>query len=98
MKAILIAAALMLPSVAYANSGTRHDQRLEQAAADIVASKMGEIRGGFRHDEQPVFVVGAEHSNSEALSYGRDPEMTGSIWKDGLAPARGIPAYRRGNI
>ena len=98
MKAMLIALAVMLPVTAYANSDTQHDVRLEQAAADIAASKMGEIRGGFRHDEEPVFVVGAQHSGNEAGSGGHEPETTGSVWKDGLAPARGVPAYRRGNI
>ena len=36
---------------------TRYDRKLEQAVHDIVARKMGDIRGGFSYDAKPQFVV-----------------------------------------
>ncbi len=32
-----------------------YDRRIDQAAAAIVAAKMGNLRGGFGHDQQPKF-------------------------------------------
>ena len=98
MKAIITTLALLLPVTAYANSDARHDRRLEQAAADIVASKIGEIRGGFGHNEKPEFVAGDRlNPDAPAVAFPRTATRDG-FWKDGLAPARGIPTYRRGNI
>lgn len=98
MKAIIIALALLLPATVQANSTTRYDRSLEQAAAEIVAAKIGEIRGGFRHNEKPEFVIGA-HRNSAARTFETPNRASRDhVWQDGLAPARGVPEYRRGNI
>lgn len=98
MKTILIAFALLVPAVAQANSRIEHDRRLEQAAADIVAARIGDIRGSFRLHEQPEFVAGGRRDSDDAAAgtHGRDDGRR--VWRDGLAPARGIPGYRRGNI
>jgi hypothetical protein len=69
-----------------ASAETRYDRNIEQAAVEIVAGKIGDIRGGFSFDAKPAFVSG------------KDPIRTGSIptpsvtvvadpWQDGLAPA-----------
>ncbi|MEZ5810735.1 MAG: hypothetical protein R3D45_04895 [Rhizobiaceae bacterium] len=98
MKTILIALALLVPAVAQANSRIEHDRRLEQAAADIVAARIGEIRGSFRLNERPEFVAGGDRDSGALPAEPDRPNEGGAVWKDGLAPARGIPEYRRGNI
>lgn len=90
MKAIIVTIAVLLPTVALANSTLRHDPRLEQAAADIVATKMGEIRSGFQPDDAPEFVTGSltERANGTA-------DMG---WVNGLATAREMPGHRVGKL
>ena len=65
---------------------TQYDRKLEQAAIDIVAGKIGDIRGGFSFDVQPVSMISG--SDVDRL----DPERNASLlpsdaWRDGLAPA-----------
>lgn len=98
MKAIIIALTLLLPATVQANSTTRYDRSLEQAAADIIAEKIGEIRGGFRHNEKPEFVAGSRQNSTERLFKTPNWATHDNVWQDGLAPARGVPQYRRGNI
>lgn len=98
MKAIMIIAVTLLPTMAYANSDARHDRRLEQAAAEIVASRIGDIRGGFLHDEQPVRIGNDRRTKRSLTRIERRKRTSGPIWQNGLAPARAIPAGRRGNI
>jgi hypothetical protein len=38
-------------------SEPRYDRRIEEAAMAIVATKMGDIRGGFDFDARPMMVV-----------------------------------------
>ena len=65
-------------------AGARYDHRIEQAATQIVAGKIGEIRGGLAFDARPVFVAGRD-----ALPTGSVPSPTASAdtLPDGLAPA-----------
>jgi hypothetical protein len=37
-------------------AGERYDHKLEEAAMRIVASKIGDIRGGFSYAQKPLFV------------------------------------------
>jgi hypothetical protein len=57
MNKILSAAAVLavvtVPSVAE----VRYDRNLEKAAMEIVASKMGDLRGGFSYAQKPQLVV-----------------------------------------
>ena len=57
MKALMICAAAFAALAAPAAAEMRYDRKLEQAVLTIVASKMGDIRGGFSHDAKPAFVV-----------------------------------------
>lgn len=51
--AALLAIPMGMPSVAQ----PRYDRKLEEAVIAIVASKVGDIRGGFALDARPVMVV-----------------------------------------
>jgi hypothetical protein len=69
-----------------ASAETRYDRNIEQAAIDIVAQKIGDIRGGFSFDAKPAFVTG-----NDAISTGSVPtprvQIEADPWRDGLAPA-----------
>jgi len=49
----VVAVGLAVPAAAQ----SRYDRKLEQAAVAIVAAKMGNIRGSFAFDAQPVMIV-----------------------------------------
>ncbi len=98
MKAIITTLLVLIPAVAFANSTSRHDPALEKAAAQIVAAKMGEIRGGFNHDEEPGIVDNATLRSANQHTGSVTGRGSGSVWHNGLAPARGVPAYRLGKI
>ena len=85
MKKLLAGCALaMLATTASAES--RYDRKLEQAVMDIVAGKMGEIRGGFAFNAEKIWVHDKVATASTGLSFG---DVTiAAPWKDGLAPAR----------
>lgn len=60
-----------------------HDRRLDEAAARIVATKMGEIRGAFDLGRRPELVAPIERPQ---------PVRSGAIvgtWNNGLAIADG---------
>lgn len=57
MKRLISAAAVVALLATSAAAEKRYDRKLEQAARDVAASKMGELRGGFSYDEKPQFVV-----------------------------------------
>ena len=98
MKAITTLLLVLAPAVAFANPASRHDPNLEKAAAQIVAAKMGDIRGSFRQGEEPEIVADQLRRTTDFFTGSVYRRETGSVWKDGLAPARGVPEYRRGKI
>ncbi len=98
MRASIIAAILFLPAAANANYTVRHDQQLEQAVAEIVASKIGEIRGGFSYDEEPVLVTKGSDPVRPVMPVSCSAGGSGDQWRHGLALACGMPAYRQGKI
>ena len=57
MKTILLTSIAVAVATAPAFAGVRYDRKLEQAALEIVASKIGDIRGGFSYKQKPRFVV-----------------------------------------
>ncbi|CAG0962786.1 MAG: hypothetical protein F9K19_09960 [Rhizobiaceae bacterium] len=91
MHKVLILAALSAAVAMPAFAGAQYDRKLEQAAIEIVAAKMGALRGGFSFDARLAFVTAdPEHQ--------RDQTVTGSIgptavavgdkeWERDLAPA-----------
>ncbi|MEX0344892.1 MAG: hypothetical protein AB3N20_08220 [Rhizobiaceae bacterium] len=98
MKAITITIALFVPAVALANPSVKHDQRLEQAAVDIVASKIGEIRGGFLNGEKADLVAGNARVRHSLFLREQPREYLSGDWHNGLAPARAMPRHRIGNL
>ena len=57
MSSLLCGAALLMVVAAPVAAETRYDRSLEKAAMDIVATKMGNIRGGFSYKQVPLLVV-----------------------------------------
>lgn len=57
MKTLMTCAAVLVAFAAPAGAETRYDRKIEQAVMDIVARKMGELRGGLSYDEKPRLVV-----------------------------------------
>ncbi|MDG4880520.1 hypothetical protein [Mesorhizobium sp. WSM4884] len=57
MKSFLSGMALVMAMAAPAAAETRYDRNLEKAVMDIVASKMGNIRGGFSYKQVRQMVV-----------------------------------------
>ena len=86
MKKLLAGLALFGLAANAAAAETRYDRKIEQAAAAIVAGKMGELRGGFSFNARLVFVA-----RSDAMNTGSVPAADGPTsptqWRDGLAPA-----------
>ena len=54
MKTLVTGAALLGLLTAPVGADTTYDRELEQAAIAIVAGRMGDIRGGFSFDVQPL--------------------------------------------
>ena len=74
MIRLLSGAAFLAVLAAAAAAEPRHDVRLEQAAMKIVAQRIGDIRGGFSHEETPVFIRTASASVGAT-----DPIETGTV-------------------
>jgi hypothetical protein len=74
MIRLLCGAAILAVLAASAAAGPRHDVRLELAAMQIVAQRIGDIRGGFSHEETPVFIQTASASAGPT-----DPIETGTV-------------------
>jgi hypothetical protein len=86
MRTLLAGAALMGFLATAAAAENRHDENIDRAAANIVAGKMGDIRGGFSYDSRLVLVVPPDEASTASAPA---PSVTtaGDPWKDGLAPA-----------
>ena len=68
MKMLIGIAAAMAVLATPVAAEDRYDRKLEQAVMDIVAKKMGELRGGFAYDEKPVFVVVQDKMTTGSIS------------------------------
>jgi hypothetical protein len=58
MASLLLAVSAMFacePSLA--GETVRHDRRVERAAAQIAAAKIGDLRGGHSHDADPAALI-----------------------------------------
>lgn len=56
MKTLISAAALLAALAAPAFADEKYDRKIDEAAARIVAGKIGGIRGGLAIGQEPVFV------------------------------------------
>ncbi|SFP02549.1 hypothetical protein SAMN03159463_03455 [Mesorhizobium sp. NFR06] len=85
MKSFLCGMAFLVAMAAPAGAETRYDRNLEKAVLDIVAGKMGNIRGGFSYKQVPQLVVVPE-ATSAAPTPVEAPRKEAS-GNNGLAPA-----------
>jgi len=85
LRIILAATALAVMTQAAA----AQDRRIDQAAAAIVAAKIGEIRGGFDFDEMPQFVTPVDWHRS-VWNGAVDPQPVATISAGGAHPAGAI--------
>ena len=61
-RSVLFGAAIMPALSAMAMAQPKYDAKLEQAAMQVIAGKIGDIRPGFRYDQHPAFIVPQEPS------------------------------------
>jgi len=85
MKSFLCGMALLAAMAAPAAAETRYDRNLEKAAMDIVAGKMGNIRGGFSYKQRPQLVVMPDATLVAPTPV--EPPRKEASGNDGLAPA-----------
>ncbi|OBQ69555.1 hypothetical protein [Mesorhizobium erdmanii] len=85
MRTLLCGAVLSVAIAAPAAAETRYDRNLEKAALGIVASKMGDIRGGFSYKQVPQLVVLPDPAPALAAEPPR--EQASGDGHDGLSPA-----------
>lgn len=63
----------------------RYDRKLDRAAAEIVAARIGALRGGFDvHDKVRIVAVEPEMRRPVQA---RRPAVRPGVWQDGLAIA-----------
>lgn len=86
MKTIWVGAAFLGCMAASAHADTQYDRKLEQAVMDIVAAKMGGLRGGFSFDSKPAFVAATVTPQPDPQAM-RGAYSATDPWRDGLAPA-----------
>lgn len=86
MKTIWVGVAFLGCLMVSAHADTQYDRRLEQAVMDIVASKMGDLRGGFSFDSKPAFVAATAVPQPDPQAM-RGAYSATDPWQDGLAPA-----------
>jgi hypothetical protein len=91
MKSFLCGMALVMAMVVPAAAETRYDRNLERAVMDIVASKIGDIRGGFSYKQIPKLVVLPEIAPAAPTPV--EPPKQASN-NDGLMPAVERPVSR----
>ncbi len=83
----MLAAALLAGGEAVADG--RYDRKLDEAAAQIAAAKMGSLRGGFAPDERPLLLSPAPAPQRERAARPAAPRAAPAPgeWRDGLAIA-----------
>ncbi|MDX8489990.1 hypothetical protein RFN29_00225 [Mesorhizobium sp. VK22B] len=91
MKSLLSGMALLIAMTTPLAAETRYDRNLEKAVVDIVAGKMGKIRGGFSYRQVPQLVVLPEAAPAAAVPV--EPRKQASN-KDGLMRAVERPVSR----
>ena len=86
MRTLLCGVALSA-TIAASAAETRYDRNLEKAAVGIVASKMGDIRGGFSYKQVPQLVVLPDPAPDSAVAADHPQEQASGDRHDGLSPA-----------
>ncbi|MEP9370906.1 hypothetical protein [Mesorhizobium sp. KR1-2] len=86
MKILPTGAVLLAASMTPAAAETRYDVKLEQAVMDIVASRMGELRGSFAFRRKPEFVILSDDSASNHTSLETERTELNRRFADGRHP------------
>ncbi|TPI29191.1 hypothetical protein FJ414_26220 [Mesorhizobium sp. B3-1-6] len=86
MKTLLCGVGLLAAMAAPATAETRYDRNLEKAVLDIVAGKMGNIRGAFSYKQVPQLVMVPE-ATTPAVPAPVEPPRKEASGNDGLTPA-----------
>lgn len=84
--AVLVSTALSLIGTGNA-ADARYDHKLAQAAAKIVAARMGPLRGGFSVDEKPALFVPQLAETVRRPVKAEPPAPVPGEWRNGLAIA-----------
>lgn len=84
--AVLASTALLLVGAGNA-ADARYDRKLAQAAAEIVAGRMGPLRGGFAVDEEPVLFAPPPPQTMRRPARTELSAPVPGEWRDGLAIA-----------
>ncbi|WP_217573619.1 hypothetical protein [Mesorhizobium sp. GbtcB19] len=85
MKSLICGMALLAAMIAPVAAETRYDRNIEKAAIDIVAGKMGNIRGGFSYKQRPQLVLLPEAAPAAPAPV--EPPRKEASGNDGLMPA-----------
>ncbi|RWD64337.1 MAG: hypothetical protein EOS36_10195 [Mesorhizobium sp.] len=93
MKTFLCGMAFLTAMAAPVAAETPYDRNLEKAVMDIVAGKMGNIRGGFSYKQVPQLVVLPEAAPGAPLP--AEPSRSQASSDNGLTPAVERPVSRR---
>ncbi|GLQ77962.1 hypothetical protein GCM10007881_14780 [Mesorhizobium huakuii] len=87
MKTLMCGVAFLTMIAAPAAAETRYDRNLEKAALGIVASKMGDIRGGFSYKQVPQLVILPDTVPPPATATEHPAVQASGDRDDGLSPA-----------
>ena len=80
----MLAAGLLAGGEAMADG--RYDRKLDQAAAEIAAARMGPLRGGFAPGDEPALLTPQPAAKPERVP-AAPPVLRPGVWHDGLAIA-----------
>jgi len=94
MRTVLCVVALSAAVVAPAVAETAYDRNLEKAVMDIVAGKIGHIRGGFSYKQVPQLVVLPETESTASAPAEPPRRQASGDGNVGLAPAVERPVPR----
>ena len=85
--AAMLASTLILLMGRAGAADARYDRKLAQAAAEIVAERMGPLRGGFSVDEEPALLALTPPQAVRRPVKAQLPPPAPGEWRDGLAIA-----------
>jgi hypothetical protein len=92
MKTIIFSVCALAAAVGPALADSAYDHNLEKAAADIVAGKMGDLRGGFTYKDKLRLVRSQSASAEPAASVAPQPNAQSGASDNALVPAVEEPA------
>jgi hypothetical protein len=87
MRTLLYGVAFVVAIAAPTVAETRYDRNLEKAVMDIVAGKIGDIRGGFSYKQVPQFVVVPDVGPTASVPAEHPGKQASGDSNDSLKPA-----------